>query len=335
MKFYNRFIEFAENIKNQTIQSDIENNEISYVLNNAYHYNKWYSPSEVRRRILAIANFILSKNFKEQYTIFPQSNNSLSVGIYSDESIPAQEFFTLLSILLIGHSIQYKQKDKKEIVLEYLLKKLCQYIPDFYHKIKFTNELIDVSDAIIYAGRKQLPENTKYVFKKYKFLEITRHQSIGIIDNKYTDNDFEKLAKDVFTYYGKGPGNIKKLFVPTNYNIINILKYLNSWQEVINHAPYANNYEYYKSVYLVNKIEHFDNGFLLIKKEKQMNIPVGVLYYEEYSNIKELYEKIKQENNVEKIIVREVINSENETPLGQSEEQLFKPSLQLIDFLIK
>ena len=50
------------------------------------------------------------------------------------------------------------------------------------------------------------------------------------------------------------------------------------------HVKYANNYDFSKAVYIVNREKFLDTGYLLLKKEKGLSSPVAVLYYENYES---------------------------------------------------
>ena len=64
------------------------------------------------------------------------------------------------------------------------------------------------------------------------------------------------------------------------------------YKEIVNHHKYANNYDYYKSILLLNQIPFFDNNFILLTENKSMVSPPANLYYEYYSNQDDLKEKI-------------------------------------------
>ena len=50
-------------------------------------------------------------------------------------------------------------------------------------------------------------------------------------------------------------------------------------------SKYVNNYDFNKSIYLVNKEDHFDNGFLLLKEDLAIGSPISVVYFEYYNDI--------------------------------------------------
>jgi hypothetical protein len=53
-----------------------------------------------------------------------------------------------------------------------------------------------------------------------------------------------------------------------------------------------NNHDYYHSVFLLNQISALDNGFVLLTENKAIASPPAVLYFEYYTNMEDLLEKI-------------------------------------------
>jgi len=49
---------------------------------------------------------------------------------------------------------------------------------------------------------------------------------------------------------------------------------------VANHHKYVNNYDYNKSILLINGVPHLDNGFTLITENQALVSPISVVYYE-------------------------------------------------------
>ena len=46
----------------------------------------------------------------------------------------------------------------------------------------------------------------------------------------------------------------------------------NHLQDIINHQKYANNYDFNKAVYLVNKENFHDTGYLLLKEDRDYHL---------------------------------------------------------------
>ena len=102
---------------------------------------------------------------------------------------------------------------------------------------------------------------------------------------------------------------------------------------LINHGKYANNYEYNMAIYLVNKEQFLDTGYLLLKESIQLSSPVSVLYYEFYKSDDELKGNIN--NYKEKI---QCIVSKYHTPFGKAQcPKLwdYADNEDTLDFLLK
>jgi hypothetical protein len=92
---------------------------------------------------------------------------------------------------------------------------------------------------------------------------------------------------------------VSKVYVPENYDFTPMLDAQASYGEIIHHHKYNNNYDYNKSIYLVNGVKHLDTGFLLVTQSLELVSPISVLYYETYANANDLQAKI--EANAHKI----------------------------------
>jgi hypothetical protein len=81
--------------------------------------------------------------------------------------------------------------------------------------------------------------------------------------------------------------------VKSKAQLQDLLGALEVYSPIASHHKYHNNYDYNKSIYLVNLEEHLDNGFLLLKESEDLVSPISVLFYEVYENETALVEKLK------------------------------------------
>jgi hypothetical protein len=103
-----------------------------------------------------------------------------------------------------------------------------------------------------------------------------------------TDQEILDLGKDVFLYFGLGCRNVSKVFVPDKDILQRVLGLGEVYASIGDNHKYHNNYDYNKSIYLVNNEPHLDNGFLLLKQDSQLVSPISVLFYEVYDGMEEL-----------------------------------------------
>ena len=127
--------------------------------------------------------------------------------------------------------------------------------------------------------------------------------SLALLTGDETAEQLFALGHDIFDYYGLGCRNVSKLMVPESYNFNFFFESIEAYQPIINHHKYNNNYDYNKSIYLVNSDKHFDNGFLLLKEDERLASPLAVLYYGYYKDILSAQQLLEAESDKIQCIV--------------------------------
>src|SRR5690606_20275996 len=110
--------------------------------------------------------------------------------------------------------------------------------------------------------------------------------------------ELKALGRDIFDYFGLGCRSVSKIYIPKGYDIAVFFQAIESYSTIRDHFKYNNNYDYNKSIYLINKDKHYDNGFLLLKEDEALASPLSVLYYEEYDDISAVATKINAQKEV-------------------------------------
>ena len=158
-----------------------------------------------------------------------------------------------------------------------------------------------------------------------------------MLNGEETSVDLEALGKDIFTYFGLGCRNVSKLYVPENYNFDSLFKSFDTYSSVAVNHKYVNNYDYNKSIYLVNREAHFDNGFVLLKESQNLSSPISVVFFEYYRDEEELNSILKNKSEETQCIVSksDVIN--NSIRFGQSQQPElwdYADGIDTLDFLL-
>jgi len=82
-------------------------------------------------------------------------------------------------------------------------------------------------------------------------------------------------------------------------------------RDIINNAKFANNYDYNKAVYLMSEFDLLENGFLMIKEDESYSSPIATIFYEYYSDINQLKEKLKIDSEkIQCIVASNILDSE-------------------------
>ena len=103
----------------------------------------------------------------------------------------------------------------------------------------------------------------------------------------------QAVGEDIFTYFGMGCRNVTKIYVPETYDLKRLLGVLDSFLPLSQHHKYGNNVDYYRTIYLMNQVDFLDNGILLLKEDPTIASPVGVVFYERYSEIGSVQNKLE------------------------------------------
>jgi hypothetical protein len=149
--------------------------------------------------------------------------------------------------------------------------------------------------------------------------------------------ELELLGKDIFSYYGLGCRNVSKLYLPMGFNLELFGRAFKPFSNIIQHSKYANNYDYQKSIFLINAIEHNDMGFVLFKKDKSIPSPISVVNYEEYRSIDEVREDILLNNDGIQCVVSSSTELEGVIPFGKSQQPAlweYADDVDVMEFLL-
>jgi hypothetical protein len=120
-----------------------------------------------------------------------------------------------------------------------------------------------------------------------------------VLDGKETKEQLYQLGHDIFDYFGLGCRNVSHLLIPRDFDLNRFFEAIVHFGEIANHHKYANNYDYNKAVYLLNKVDLLDNNFVLLRETEELFSPLGMVHYHTYSSDDEV--KAYLESNQEKI----------------------------------
>jgi hypothetical protein len=161
-------------------------------------------------------------------------------------------------------------------------------------RIEFV-EMLSKPEAVIATGSDNSSRYFEYYFQNIPNIIRKNRISVGILHGNESNKSLEKLGKDIFQYFGLGCRNISKLYLPENFDFNEFFTAIESFQQVIHHSKYCNNYDYNKSIFLVNRQDFKDNGFLLLKQDPNLVSPISVVYYEFYKDESQLLSMLETE----------------------------------------
>lgn len=261
------------------------------VITQAQHQNAWFSHYQVEKSVLALGNMLEESALDNWFRHISAPRHVKKVGLILAGNIPLVGFHDVLCVLASGHHALIKMSSSDKILLPFVLNKLIELEPELANFITYTERLKDF-DAIIATGSNNSSRYFEYYFGKVPHIIRKNRNSIAVLDGNESSEDLKNLGHDIFDYFGLGCRNVSKIYIPEDYDIHKLFEALESFKGISDHFKYQNNYDYNKSIYLVNSVSHFDNGFLLLKEDKGFSSPLAVLYYETYTDMNMLERSI-------------------------------------------
>ncbi|WP_456377849.1 acyl-CoA reductase [Lutibacter sp.] len=266
-------------------------------INRAHEFNGWFNKTNVLNAFESWSDALTTENLKKwisKYN-FDKNYKPKTVAIIMAGNIPLVGFHDFLSVLISGHNVLAKQSSNDKHFLPLIAKFLESYNKEFKNKITFTEGNLTNFDAVIATGSNNTARYFEHYFGKYPNIIRNNRNSVAILTGNETQETLENLGKDIFQYFGLGCRSISKIYVPKNYNFESLFKALYKYKDIINYKKYENNYDYNKAVYLMSLFKLQENGFLMLKEDKNFASPIATLFYEYYDSFDELTEKLSLE----------------------------------------
>ncbi len=276
------FIQLGEKITSLT------STETQFLCENANRENKWFTENSVKSALIGIAKFLTPDTLNQWTASYDLSKSpGKHVGIVMAGNIPMVGFHDLLCVLLSGHQADIKPSSDDT----FLIRQLCQWLFEidnrFEDLIHFPDSLKS-SEAVIATGSDNTARYFEHYFGNRPHIIRKNRTSVAIIEGSETQEQFGKLGEDIFKYFGLGCRNVSKLFYPEGFDIRTVFPAWESFEPIIHHHKYRNNYDYNKSILLVNKEPHYDTGFLMTKEDNQLVSPISMVFTQSYKDGEQL-----------------------------------------------
>jgi hypothetical protein len=278
------------------IGNTLDRNKYTPLITKAKVENPWFTDAFIQKAFLAIGNTLNSRNiihWLDSYSI-PENSESKKIGLVLAGNLPLVGLHDILCVLLTGHTAIAKLSSKDQHLYKIIADLLINIDPNYTERLVFTDQTIKHVDAIIATGSDNSARYFEHYFGKYPHIIRKNRNSIAVLSGNETDADIKALANDIFTYFGLGCRNVSHLFLPQNFEIARLYKNFEAYNELSNHNKYANNYEYQKAIMLLNQTPFLDNGLVLLKQDRSLASPIGVLHFQFYQTAHEIENYMNQ-----------------------------------------
>ena len=257
--------------------------------------NPWFTPENVTLQIQQFGDLLQSENLSRWLAGYTFDDSEKTVGLITAGNIPLVGFHDIICVLISGFKLQVKVSSNDAGLTALVLNTLLEIQPAFREKIEIADQLKDF-DLVIATGSNNSSRYFDYYFGKKPHIIRKNRNALAVLTGEESPSEIRELAKDIFTYFGLGCRSVSKLYIPKGYAIEQLFDNLEDYKQLGDHYKYKNNYDYYKSIYLINGNKHYDNGFLLLKEDSSLASPLSVLHFSEYTDLSTLENELTASN---------------------------------------
>lgn len=300
--------------------------------------NTWFTEENVSCALNGIIQMLEEQYLREWlYPYHLKQVTPKKVGVVMAGNIPLVGFHDFLAVLISGHYLLAKLSSNDEPLMKRLADMLVGIEPAFANQMEFV-DLLKESDAIIATGSDNTARYFEYYFASRPHIIRKNRSSIGILTGHEETEELRALGEDIFRYYGLGCRNVSKVFVPVGYKFDKFFEANEHRQSLLDHHKYQNNYDYNKSILLVNAVPHFDNGFMLVQEAQGLVSPISVLFYETFASLTELRGKLRDLKEKTQVVVSAHGWLEESLAFGQAQSPMvwdYADGVDTMQFLLK
>ena len=314
--------------------------ELSAIIETEKQYNAWFTSENVLHAVTSIGKMLNASDLTQWLSRYDltKTREAKKVGLILAGNIPLVGFHDVLCVLVTGNFALIKVSSQDSRLIKHVLQMLTDIEPAFSDQYEFV-ERLENFDAVIATGSNNTSRYFDYYFGKVPNIIRKNRNSIAVLTGDETAAQLNDLGHDIFDYFGLGCRNVSKLMVPKGYNFNFFFESIQSFEPIIHHNKYNNNYGYNRSIYLVGNEQHLDNNFLLLKENPSLSSPLAVIFYEYYDNLESAEDLLKQQNEkIQCIVTVAPLQVNNQVvSFGESQQPAlwdYADNVDTVEFLI-
>lgn len=246
-------------------------------------------------------------------------NVNYKVAIIMAGNFPLAGLHDLICVIITGNKAIIKPSSDDKILINFFVEYLHEEFPETNEIIEIASEKLGDFDKVIATGSNNTFNYFEYYFRDKSSLLRKNRNSIAVLSGDESENELKLLSDDIFIYFGLGCRNISKIFVPTGYDISQLKNKFNKYNYIINHNKYSNNYNYQKTIKIMNNEVFTDCDYFLMSQSKEINPPISVIYYDYYDDLSQVCDLIKEKRNQIQCIVTN-LQIKNSIRFGEAQD---------------
>ncbi|CAA6798485.1 MAG: Acyl-CoA reductase [uncultured Aureispira sp.] len=319
-----------------------DTNERALAIAQTERNNRWLTKANSLTALQSFATEFLNQDHLEawvkDYPTLKEERSPKRIGLVLAGNIPGVGFHDVLTTFVAGHQSMIKYSEKDQYLIPYMIDFLTKEDPRSATYF-MTVPILKDFDAVIATGSNNSAMYFEQYFSKYPNIIRKNRNSIAVLDGTETEEDLLALGADVFAYFGLGCRSVAKLYVPQEYDFSPFLGLMDiHYKELMNHNKYNNNYDYNRSIYLLNNVPHLANDCLMLLEHESLLSRISSVHYEYYKNVEDLEEKLEgTKEQIQCIATKMNLPNRNTLALGQAQHPAlndYADGVDTVQFLI-
>lgn len=287
--------------------------------------NPWFTRESIHYCLRGWEQALMPSRINHWLRRYPELNTCRELSpstilLVMAGNIPMVGFHDLICCLVAGHRVIAKLSSEDLHLIPVALKIMATADSSLASNAGFTTGQVSGFDAVIATGSDNTSRYFEYYFGKYPHLIRRNRNSMAVITGNESFTELDDLCDDIFTYFGMGCRSVSKILVPDGYDFSGLASLFDSRTEMSRHTKYRNNYDYRKSIFLLNGVPFIDHPNLLLVEDQSLASPLAVLHYQYYSNGKEISAIIRSHEGQLQTVVADQMITGMEVPYGKSQQ---------------
>ena len=284
--------------------------------------NQWFPLDFIMASIDAIVDTYLNEaklnSWLTKYN-FEERSGGKSVGIIMAGNIPLVGIHDFICAYIQGFHIQVKLSSKDEVLMLYFLQILGDFDTGLKEQMSMVQTLKNV-DAVIATGSDNSNRYFEYYFKSIPSILRKNRNSVAILNGDESATQLEKLADDIFMFFGLGCRNVSKLYVPSGYDLTMLFPHFKKYEFLHQHSKFMNNYDYNRTLLLMNATPHLANDFCMLREDSSFASRIAELHYQFYNDLDEVAADISlHQDQIQCVLADFALATVAVLPLGSSQ----------------
>lgn len=312
-----------------------DNEKLNVAIRQAAIKNKWFTPEHSWEMIEAIkSDFLDAEKLANWLANYPIKEVNKTLGLILAGNLPLVGFHDILCAFVLNVPVKIKLSDKDSVLSKYLIEELQSL--DITWSVEFV-ERLQGFDAVIATGSNNSNRYFEQYFQHVPNLLRKNRNSLAVLQGKETEEELNGLAHDALSFFGLGCRSISKIFVPKDYPVEQLFKHFDLYQEYINHHLYKDNYDYNRTLLLMNNSPHLANDFVMLKEDASLQSRLATIHYSFYENLEDVQNDIIQHHEDLQVVVSQENPLWKSVAFGQAQRpglSDYADHVDTIDFLL-